>query len=81
MGNVVEFRPKEYTAKPFTAATIYGEFKISGTLCGSIDLAIPQSVTLAITPDEALSIIRALTAAREDVLENSRPFDDPRIID
>ena len=79
MNNVVKLH-EEYNAKLFTVDTIYGEFKIAGTLCGAIDLALPTGNTLALTPDEVAAIISALSAARHDVLENSRPFTDLRLI-
>ena len=70
-----------YRAKPFRAGTVYGDFRVSGTLCGHIDVAVPQGNTLALTPDEADALIRALTDARRDVLANSDPFNDPRIVE
>lgn len=79
MGEVVNLC-QEYDAKLFTVDTVYGEFKIAGTLCGAIDVALPIGKTLTLTPDEAQALIIALTNARDDVLQNSRPFDDPRLI-
>ena len=77
MGEIVNLR-QEYDAKLFTVDTVYGEFKIAGTLCGAIDVALPIRKTL--TPDEAQLLIIALSNSRDDVLRNSRPFDDPRLI-
>ena len=71
---------RSYNARPFVVHTIYGTFHVSGTLCGHIDVAIPQGGTLCLTPDEAASLIDALTHSRADVLANSRPFDDPRLV-
>jgi hypothetical protein len=68
-----------YRAKPFRAETIYGTFHVSGTLCGHVDVAVPQGKTLALSPDEVDALILALRLARSDVLQNSRPFDDPRL--
>ena len=78
MGEVVNLR-EEYVAKPFKVDTIYGEFNIAGTLCGCIDVALPVGKTLTLTPDEAQSLITALTNSREDVLTNSRSLTDHRL--
>jgi hypothetical protein len=81
MGDVIQLRPRSYTAKPFRAETVYGVFHVSGTLCGHIDVALPQGKTLALSPNEVLALVQALQGAREDVVNNSRPFDDPRLIE
>lgn len=81
--NVVIFTPIKktlYEAKRFTAATELGDFEASGTLCGHIDFVGPFRGTYPLTPDEALAIIVMLKQAREDVLNNSNPLGDPRII-
>lgn len=79
--SVIPFKPQQvgYAAKLFAASTVFGEFQAAGTLCGHIDLATP-SVTYALSPDEAHALMIALQQARSDVLQNSRPFDDPRLI-
>ena len=79
MGEVVNLR-EEYEAKLFVVDTVYGEFKIAGTLCGAIDIALPIGKTMTLTPNEVRSLIIALTNSRDDVLQNSRPFSDPRLI-
>jgi hypothetical protein len=78
--SVIQLRPALYEAKAFSAQTEYGEFKASGTLCGNIDFVGPFKNTFTISPDEALSVIIMLQNARADVLDNSRPYSDPRII-
>lgn len=78
---VVSFPSKEYTAKSFEVTTIFGNFKISGTLCGAVDFATPQSGTYTFTVEELDCLIDALSKSRKDVVENSKPFDDPRLID
>lgn len=82
MSNVLQFRTNaEYSAKLFVVKTIYGDFRIAGTLCGSIDVALPQGPTLALTVDEVALLISALTGSREDVLSLSAPEIDTRIIE
>jgi len=83
MSEVIPFRrrPAPYEAKAFSAATEFGDFQASGTLCGYIDLVVPRSkYTLSLTPDEAHSVIVMLQNARADVLDHSGPLTDPRII-
>jgi hypothetical protein len=70
-----------YSAKPFTAKTVFGDFSASGTICGAIDFTGPFKGTYTLTPDEALSVINALKNARTDVLNNSDPLGDPRLIE
>lgn len=80
-GNVVRLHfDSLYTAKSFSARTGPGEFSCSGTLCGHIDLATPEGLTYPLSPDEVFALIHALQNSREDVLQNSRPLSDPRII-
>jgi hypothetical protein len=67
--NVVPLKPPLYEAKPFTANTIYGEFKASGTLCGHIDFVGPFKGCYSVSPDEALAIIVMLQQARADDAE------------
>lgn len=78
--NVVALRPALYEAKRFEAITVYGPFAASGTLCGHIDFVGPFAGCYSLSPDEALAIIVMLQRARGDVLENSDPTHDPRII-
>jgi hypothetical protein len=75
MANIFQFpsRP-EYEAKAFHAAG----WTIAGTLCGNVDVAMPDG-TYCMTPDEVQTLIVALTNARADVLANSAPLHDPRI--
>ena len=83
MSEIVTFRPRNhlYEAKEFTAGTADGSWRASGTFCGHVDLVIPVvNATLILSPDEIQSIIIMLKQAREDVLTNSRPIDDPRLI-
>jgi hypothetical protein len=79
--SVIAFTKREYAAKLFEEETIHGTWQAAGTLCGHIDFVIPQICTHSISPDEALQIVNMLTAARKDVLENSRTFDDQRLYD
>lgn len=81
MSEVVPFTPKLYTAKRFEAATIYGQFSASGTLCGHIDFTGPFNGTFPLSPDEALAIIVMLQRGRADVLDNSDPLHDPRLVE
>jgi hypothetical protein len=67
----------EYEARQFE---VHG-FKISGTLCGHIDFAVPNGKTYVLSPDEMADLIAAMQAARHDVLENSRPSSDARLYD
>jgi hypothetical protein len=69
-----------YAAKPFSAQTAFGKFQASGTLCGHVDFAGPFKGTYDLSPDEVLSLIVMLQNARADVLKNSRPFNDPRLV-
>lgn len=81
--SVVEFRrPSQrlYEAKSFSAAIGGAEWRMSGTLCGNIDLATPAG-TFCLSPDEAQCLIASLAKARTDVLENSGPQSDPRLYD
>lgn len=79
MADVIQLRPPLYEATPFRANTVYGEFRASGTICGSIDFIGPFDGCYSMTPDECLSLIVALQRSRADVLQNSNPFHDPRI--
>lgn len=81
MSNVIALRPRLYAARPFTANTVFGEFRASGTLCGHIDFIGPFKGCYTLAPDEALALIVMLQRAREDVLEHSDPLGDPRIIE
>ena len=79
--NIVNLRPPLYEAKVFEARTGVGRFGASGTLCGHIDFVGPFRGSYPISPDEALKIIVMLQGARADVLNNSNPLHDPRIVD
>jgi hypothetical protein len=68
-------RAREYVAKPFES----GPYRMSGTLCGAIDIT-DGHLTHCLTPDEIGDLIIVLHAVRADVLTNSRPFTDPRIV-
>ena len=79
--NVVPFNaPRLYAARRFEARTIAGQFAASGTLCGHVDFVGPFKGTYTLSPDEILSIIIMLQQARADVLSNSEPLSDPRIV-
>lgn len=69
-----------YEAQIFAVETECGEFRASGTLCGHIDFVGPFGGCFPLSPDEAHGLIAMLQAARADVLANSRPFNDPRLI-
>jgi hypothetical protein len=79
--NVVPFRPLLYEAKSFEADTAFGKFAASGTLCGHIDFVGPFRGTYALSPDEASRLIAMLQQARADVLSNSDPLHDPRLVE
>jgi hypothetical protein len=81
MSEVVHLRPRLYDARTFSAATEFGPFHASGTLCGSIDFVGAFKGCYTLTPDEALAVIVMLQQARADVLENSNPNGDPRLFD
>lgn len=74
---VIPFKAQEYTATPFEA----NGFTASGTLCGHVDLALPHGKTYQLSPDEVRDLIMILRSAVDDVLQNSNPLTDPRIID
>lgn len=78
--SVVPFKRLFYEAKEFTASTECGAFAASGTICGHIDFIGPFKGSYPLSPDEALTIIVMLQRARDDVLSNSEPLTDPRII-
>lgn len=80
MSNVISFRPALYEAKAFRAETEAGQWEASGTLCGHIDFVGPFAGTYVLSPDEVLALIVMLQGARADILENSDPLDDPRLI-
>lgn len=77
--SIVQFQPREYTAKQFTAAVGGKTWLFSGTLCGAVDMATSNG-TWCLTPDEIPLVIAALQSAREDVLKNSKPYSDPRLV-
>jgi hypothetical protein len=81
MGEIIQLRRKLYDAKFFSTNTVDGCFAVAGTLCGCIDFAVPQGKTYSLTPDEALTLINMLRQSRHDVLENSDPYGDPRIVE
>lgn len=72
--NVISFRPPQYEALAFRS----GQFVASGTLCGCVDFT-DGIHTWCLTVPELDSLVRALQAARNDVVANSRPFSDARI--
>lgn len=79
--NVVTLCARLYEAKAFNADTEYGRFTACGTRCGNIDFAGPSTGTYPLSPDEVLALIVMLQRARDDVLENSEPLNDPRIVE
>lgn len=82
MSKVVPFKPRLYDAKRFTARTGCGDFAASGTFCGNIDFVGPfDDRTYPLSPDEVLALINMLKQARQDVLDQSDPLHDPRIVD
>ena len=64
--NVVQFPARTYTARLFMAC----EFKVSGTLDGYIDFAVPNGKTFPLSPDEVVMLVTALNGALEDVRAN-----------
>lgn len=79
--NIVSLPSDLYEAKAFSAQTALGEFAASGTLCGHVDFVGPFKGTYTLSPDEILAVIAVLQNARADVLKNSRPLSDPRLVD
>lgn len=79
--DVIALKPPLYEAERFEAMTKLGLFAASGTLCGHIDFIGPFNGTYPLSPDEALAIIVMLQNARSDVLNNSNPHGDPRIVE
>ena len=77
MADIVQFKPREYTAKQFTS----GQFEMSGTLCGNVDFTDGVSGTWCLTVPDLDHLIASLRAVREDVVNNSQPFTDKRIVD
>ena len=69
-----------YEAKLFTTEAYGVPFKAAGTLCGHIDFVVGRR-TYSLSVDEAMSISMMLQKARKDVLENSDPLGDPRLIE
>ncbi len=80
MSNVTPLRPPLYEAKRFEANTGLGQFAASGTLCGHIDFTGPWQGSYPLSPDEAAALAVMLQQARADVLDNSDPLGDPRIV-
>lgn len=79
---VVSFGRPLYAAREFTATTEAGTFVVSGTLCGHIDFVAPgHRGCCVLSPEEVLLLIVALQGARTDVLDNSDPYHDPRIME
>lgn len=70
-----------YSAKLFSVPTVYGSFRVAGTICGNIDIAVPQGHTLCLSQEEAVALARALMKAKDDVFLHSRPDGDPRLVD
>ena len=79
MSNIVPFAAPLYSAKQFTAQVDGKEWLFSGTLCGNVDMATTAG-TFCLTPREVRAIIAALQSAQMDVLQNSNPNGDPRIV-
>lgn len=80
ISNILKFKSNnDYCAKLFIVKTVYGDFKIAGTLCGNIDVALPHSSTLALTIEEVDLLVSALVGSREDVRSSASPSDS-RII-
>lgn len=77
---VVPFPQRLYEAKEFRANSSFGEFIAAGTLCGHIDFVGPWGCSYPLSPNEALAVIVMLQRARADVLENSDPDGDPRLV-
>lgn len=77
---IVPFSKPLYTAEEFRVETEIGLFRLSGTLCGHIDFVGPWKGTLCLSPEEAFLLGHALLAARKDVLQNSDPLHDPRLV-
>jgi hypothetical protein len=73
--SIVPFRSPEYVAKVFKS----GPFTASGTLCGCVDFTDGVR-TWCMTVPELDALVAMLEYARADVVKNSRPFTDPRIV-
>lgn len=73
---------EEYVAAVFKS----GQFTVAGTLCGCVDVhnaEVPAGgrPVWTLTIPELDGLRTALRRARDDVVESSRPFTDPRIVD
>lgn len=74
---LIQFQ-REYIAKEVTS----GPFEMSGTLCGCVCFHDESSPgTWCLTIPELDHLIGSLQAVREDVVKNSRPYGDSRIVE
>lgn len=80
MAAVIPFKRTLYDAALFRVQTVFGEFVAAGTLCGHIDFVVPGEGTYPLSPNEALALATMLQQSRTDVLINSEPAHDPRIV-
>lgn len=80
MADIIQFPgDRLYNAKRFPVTIEGAEWSCSGMIEGLIELHTPDR-SWPLTPDEAHALVIALSNSRIDVLENSRPNCDPRII-
>lgn len=80
MAEVIQFKTPLYMAKQFTAQIGVHQWQFSGTLCGCVDMATSAG-TFCLTRDEVLGVIKALQDSFNDVTNNSKPHNDPRIVE
>jgi hypothetical protein len=67
MDNILPMPPRTYVAREFCCKWESKTFKISGTLDGFIDFAVPDMGTFPLSPTEARAMANALLGAVEDV--------------
>ncbi len=68
--NLVTMPARTFTAKQFESQWEIKLFRLSGTLDGFIDFAVPEAGTYPLSLDEAKSLISALSEAVADVQAN-----------
>lgn len=67
---VVAMPPRTFRAKAFEVSWENASFKVSGTLDGFVDFAVPGGGTYPLSPDEARSLAIALNGSARDVEAN-----------
>jgi hypothetical protein len=80
VSEVVPFLRKTYCAASFEVCYGNGKFRMSGTLCGFIDFATPNSGTYPLSMGEAKLMVAALLGAINDVEANCLHERDPLLL-